>query len=717
MPTKKIFHCKNNILYKKLFIFFLLFTTLWMLPSPVMAGTPEIQFILTSNLSGRFTTSVTRQEIEDPMLIMAQSLVAEQRKNKADLYVDLGNAFYPGLLSRFSYGSVMMDFLEYFNCAATLVASQDLNIGIGNLEFLNREKRTLLLSANIIKNGNPAFTSYFIKEIKGKKIAFIGISAEKGSVNIAEKKLFNITLKEYGPALTTVLEQIENKGVDHIVLLSGASYPDNLNLMETYKNISLCISGGDATGQLYSLKSQRVDIAEGRSIITLTNPDGFYTLTLFPEKNLTVNKLEFNATAHQSSHDARYMEFIKRLTIWKEKYAVEAKSDISDIFSCDIHVDDTRVANLLRDRFKAEIVIMEKNSVTPGTISGKADCLNIFKLIDDEYPIFTYKITGMELINLYHQEKDMVYTGTDGNLVQGCLIEKKRKYLICSTQPVYDKLARNIDREIKYTNSWRTISDEIKADLKSGRVMGSDDYDYLDRRYRKLIDISLSNFYDYSQISRDEDIETPLGKPAETYEKWGIEDKIVFTIYNRYHKFEITPYIYFIRQDENYFQNLLRGTLFYTYNLSPHLKPYHKSQAETVVQEVDHLRPLLFRETLGVFIEAAHVSGKMGMGFEKQTTDPEKDLIGGLETILSAKYDLYKSISYTLDLDTFYSAFFSDHQFRGEISNALYYKLNSFMSFSIKYKWFGYYSFQDHQKYTDSQILFFLDLMASFKKY
>ncbi len=182
-------------------------------------------------------------------------------------------------------------------------------------------------------------------------------------------------------------------------------------------------------------------------------------------------------------------------------------------------------------------------------------------------------------------------------------------------------MAAQFGRDIKYKNTWESISDIIRADLSADRVFLRTDFNYLDRRYRVLTDVFLSNFYNQTSVSRGEDIDIPPGKPAETYRKWGMEDRIDLTVYNRYHKFVFTPYIYLIKQEDDYLQNLLRGTLLYAYNLESYVNPYHKTQVDTVVVKTDDLRPILIRDTLGALFETPHFSGKVGLGVEKQTQD------------------------------------------------------------------------------------------------
>ena len=705
-------------LLQKRIVFFAVMALLSAIPpvSGYADGGGAIRFLLSSNLNGRFTVQTENQETDDPMLIMAQSMITQQKTSPSDIYLDLGNAFYPGILSRFSSGSVTMDFLDYLNCAATLVSSRDLNIGVSNLEFIGKKKKTRLLSANIEKEEAPLFIPHFRQTIKGKRFLFIALSSDKGFFDISEKQLLSVTLKDYKAALQKSLEELKTENADYTILLSGRSYEENFSIMEEFKGISLCISGGDATGELYSAKAERVDIGEGRSLVTLVNSSGFYTLNLSAGDGLTVDTLKFHKAESQSVYDRNYRLFVNRLSIWKKRFAKEGENDVVKEEVADLEIDASRVASLLRHKFRAEVAVLEKNSITAGKLSGKVKYADIIRRVDNEFPIFTYRITGAELKKMTGQKDNLVYSGVDGGKVQQYPIMDKKEYRICSPQSVYDLMTRRLGRKIKYTNSWRTLLDEIKDDIKGAQIIGYGDYGYLDNRYRLMVDVSLSNFYDHSEVSKDDGLKTPPGKPGATYEKWGLEDKIDFTLYNQKHKFVLTPYVYFVRQDQDYSQNLLRGTFFYTYNLHPIMKPYHKSQVDTVVKVVDDMKPLLVRETFGALFETKHITGKVGVGFEKQVQDPEEDLFGGIETIVGAKYDFLKYMTYTFDLDTFYSNF-SEHQVRAEVTNALSFKLNSLMAFSTKYKWFYFNALDDNLKYKDGQMLLSLDLVTDFKKF
>ncbi|MEJ2659981.1 MAG: hypothetical protein P8Z73_04580, partial [Desulfobacteraceae bacterium] len=218
-----------------------------------------------------------------------------------------------------------------------------------------------------------------------------------------------------------------------------------------------------------------------------------------------------------------------------------------------------------------------------------------------------------------------------GLLIQGTPVEGARRYRVAATQPAMQKMQRILRKRVDYSNTWTPVSDLLMADLKSERIVLRSDFDYLDRRFRTTVDAYLSNFVENSGVRRGENVETPPGQPADGYTKWGLENKIDITVYNKYHRFVFTPYMLYSRQDDEYLNNILRGTLLYDYNLSETIKPYNKFRCDTVVEEVDGVRPVLLRETLGVSTVYKNVSGKLGIGFEKEVQDPSRPALYGLE--------------------------------------------------------------------------------------
>jgi len=279
----------------KTIIFFISFLITFqiLLPDRLDAET-KFTLLLTSNLQGNFSKEKENQDKDDSMLLLGQSILNEKSKAGYDIYLDLGNAFYSGTLSRYSYGSVMIDFFNYFDCQGTLISSKDIKMGLSNLEFLAKGKTTKMLSANIVRDKQPVFTPYIVIQHSGRNIGIIGVSSSEGLFDIADKKVLNISFGEYLESIKNMAEKLKKDGCDNLILLSGLSYKNNMELMQEIPDVNLIISGGDSTGSLFSIPSSRVDLQWGRSVVNLMQSDGYYNLELVLGKGIDILSLDFN---------------------------------------------------------------------------------------------------------------------------------------------------------------------------------------------------------------------------------------------------------------------------------------------------------------------------------------------------------------------------------------------------------------------------------------
>jgi len=88
--------------------------------SALGAAPSEVTVYLTANLGGRFPLDQNFDENE--LLHTAAYLRRAREQNQNVFHFDLGNAFFPGRLSRFSFGSLTADYLQMLRLDAGLVA-------------------------------------------------------------------------------------------------------------------------------------------------------------------------------------------------------------------------------------------------------------------------------------------------------------------------------------------------------------------------------------------------------------------------------------------------------------------------------------------------------------------------------------------------------------------------------------------------------------------
>lgn len=672
-----------------------------------------LTIIATSNLKGNF--SLDMDESTDPLLAVARGIIAERAAKPVDCYIDLGNAFSPGVLSKYSYGSVMLDYFEFLQCDAVLIGSRDIAVGLRNLELASRSRFTQLLSLNITVDNKPIFKPYWVHKKNDIAIGFVGITSSKGIFDVAEKSTLSISLAGYDEYLASTIAALKGMGCKYIIILSGLSADQNMLLMKEYPDINLIIAGGDAAGLYYDVYAPRVDLEDGRSVITLSKSNGHYTIRLGLKDNLVCEKISFSR-ADKKVSDSSYIDLVERINLWKERYAEAGSVTLSENFPA-TDVSSVTIAHLLRHYYNAEIAAVDVRDVFATKIEGAITSIDVQRIIQNDYTIFTYRLTGAQ-IQAISSAPTLVFSGLSAGKIQQVTVSPERTYRVVSTQSAYDTIAAIVG-EVSYTNTWTPLSSVITNDIQGNKNIAKDDFSYLDNRFRLTVDINLSNIYDNSVITTDDTASTPPGMPSQTYKKWGIEDSADITIYNQYHRLTITPYIYYMRQDELYLQNLLRGTLFYTFTFNPYINPYHKSQVDTVVvKKEDGLRPILFRETLGASFMYSYFSGRLGFGFEKQTQDPEKNLLYGAESIFQIQIPFWDYFTYTFNVDNFISVpegGDSTYQIRTDIRNAVSIKINTWLSLTIRHRWFYYNPLDTQIPYTYTQLLISLDVKAKFK--
>lgn len=692
----------------------------FLLSTPAMAET-HLSILVTSNLQGKFSLDIENQDATDPLLILGQNLVSAPNSD-VDLYLDMGNALYPGVLSKYSFGAIMADFLDYFSYAAVLVSSKDLQIGTKNLEFMQKSKKVRFLSANIVQAGKPLFTSWFAADVAGTRVAFLGISSQKVRFDVAEKDLYDYNLLDATEALAPQLKDIHAAGIKHIVLLSGQTLKDTAHLLETYPDIRMALCGGDYGDSFLAGKASRVDLVDGRTIVMTDDSVDYYRLNLVLDDVLKVQTFEPRHIQPIPTRNYSYQEFKNRLTLWKEKFREDEGRLVAKLSDMEYGVDDLSFGQLLRDRFNCELGVVEENTINQVSIKEAVRHADFLSMVNRDYNIFLLSLTGDEIKTVHSRGEGLVIAGMEvGNKdieIQGSLVVGTRRYHVAASQLAMQKIQRLLGRQIEHSNTWMTVTDLLMDDMKTERIILRKDFDYLDRRFRTTVDASLANFIDNSNVKKGENIETPSGQPSSSYNKWGLENTIDIILYNKYHRFVLTPYMLYSRQDDSYLNNILRGTFLYDYNFSDTFKPYNKFRYDTVVEEVNGLRPSFIRETMGISTVYKYFSGKLGFGFEQEVQDPSEAAMYGVELIIGARVPFLSHFVYAFDLDTFTGILDENGnpwQTRSEINNTISANINSYMSLSFRHKYFFFNEDMSGESYQNSQFITSLDFKSDWK--
>jgi hypothetical protein len=694
---------------KRLVIFVLLFLSA---AAERAVSAKEVTLFVTANLGGRFPLGDDIEQNE--LLRIAAYLRKEREKNPAAYHLDLGNAFFPGKLSRFSFGSLTADYLQMVRLDAGLVASGDLNIGADSLDYIRRARGIRLLSANVHRENSAFFEPYITFERGGTKLAVVGVTSNRSLLNYAEAKFLNLSVDPPDEALIKALAPLEQEKPELTVALTGVPIADAVAFLARYKQIDLVLCGGDTDGLLGNEQIRLIELPDGRRVIALPKQNPLMRIRLRWQNNRWY-MLERELIEVAGLEKANVPPtFARRLKTWQRGFAQADATATSEAEFSPFLLTPQYAAGALRENFGCDVAFLESDdidSAADGMVSNPGD---VRYAVLNEYDIFTFRMTGTLLRQFYEKNPKLVYSGIAGKAVTGYPIRDNVSYRLCATQRGYEYAMRQSDRRVPANNQWLGISDSV---LRVAREKIQDPDRVADSRFRLLTILNLSNVYETGTVVNPSRIDTPPGQARDSYFKWGLENDVNFMLYNRRHSLSLNPYVFYVRQNDQIIRNLLRGDLTYVYNTEWYVRPYQKNRLDTVVVPVNGQRPSFLRETLGAEFQWTVFTGRLGGGLEKEILDPVHDPNWGFEANIGVLWPAFRGIDYKLSFDLFSSRTYQNFwRHRMEISTSLIFTIAAPLTFTLSHRWYYFYLGSVGDFYNSSIFLISLDLRTTWKE-
>ncbi|HRP68097.1 MAG TPA: hypothetical protein PLY93_01005 [Turneriella sp.] len=680
------------------------------------AQAKEVTFYLTSNLAGRFPIGANEKDADSTIIRIAGALRAAKESYPNAYHFDLGNAFYPGRLSRFSFGSLTADYFQMVRLDAGIVAAADLNIGAESLEYIRRARGIRLVSANIFRDKTPLFEPYTVIKKGEVKAAIVGLTSARSLVAYEEAEALELRLALPKDVLTETIERVSTESPDIVVVLTSVSVSDAIQLLAKHRRIDIMICGGDAESALGQSPIRTIELPDGRRLIALP-----------PEASLTKVHLKQTRSGWQLTEQENVglldipksaeppPSFTRRLRLWQKWYTTDANG-VRDASFSPVTLTPKFAADAVREESNCDVSFIEASDIAVTDNSTLTDANQIRYNVENDYNIFVFGMTGEALRKFYTKYPGLVYSGFDKNKITGYPIREKVKYRVCATQRGYELAERENGESLGGKTQWFGISDAVVNFAKNNEertpAQTADSY------FRLMTTFNLSNIYESGKISNPGAIETPPGQPTDSYIKWGLENDVNFLFYNRRHAFSFNPYIFYMRQSNDIIRNLLRGEVTYTYNTEWYINPYQRNRIDTVVVKdpTTGLRPSLLRETAGGEFSYGIFTGRLGVGLEKQILDPVNVAFGGIEATLKIQWEFIRGVTYKLAFDSF-SATSTNGEWRNrlELNNAMIFTIASPLTFTVSHRYYYFYLGYIQNFYDASVFTFSFDLRSTWK--
>ncbi len=207
--------------------------------------------------------------------------VRYQMELKGDtvLLVDTGDAIQGDPVGYNTKGDAIIDLMNDCGYDLAIPGVREFHYGMDNFMKLASKANYDYISCNFVKNGETVFKPYVIKEVCGRKIAFVGVSTPKTLTQEPAEyfqdengnQIYGFMEDEKGEAVAQAVQQSIDKaraeGAEYVILMGHLG-----NELEAapwnYMSITLRTHGYDAyfDGYSHDLKSEDIIDSTGKTI-------------------------------------------------------------------------------------------------------------------------------------------------------------------------------------------------------------------------------------------------------------------------------------------------------------------------------------------------------------------------------------------------------------------------------------------------------------------
>ena len=213
-----------------------------------------------------------------------------ERDFSGTILLNAGDIAEGTMVSYISRGKVVTDAFKQIRFDAITLGNHDFAWGQDGLKYMMEGLDTPVLGANITKTADgkvmDGIEPYIIKEMKGVKVAVIGLDTPDIARFVDESRREGLEFKGSAETVEKFLPEVKNKGADLVIVLSHLGAAEDEKLAAEVKGIDVIVGGHSHTKMEHARKV-------GNTIIVQAGSQGKYLgeldLYLNPESKKIVN--------------------------------------------------------------------------------------------------------------------------------------------------------------------------------------------------------------------------------------------------------------------------------------------------------------------------------------------------------------------------------------------------------------------------------------------
>ncbi|EPR11851.1 bifunctional metallophosphatase/5'-nucleotidase [Ruminiclostridium papyrosolvens] len=413
------------------------------------------------------------------MPLMKHIIDGIKEKNKNTLVLDSGDLFHGTNEANINKGEGVVEVANLMGFDAMTPGNHDFNFGYDRLVQIIDELKFPILSANIYKDGKPAFQEYKIVEIGGKRIGLFGMTEQNALINTNSRDTEGVTLEDPVKIAKKMVTTLKDK-VDAIVLISHLGDDIDRKVVKQVDGIDLILCGHHHFLYEKAEKVNNTYLVEAGGYSTHVGLADMY----FKDGKLAKVVWSVKRTKDKEKADPavnKVAEKYHAIALEASKEVVGKTKEKLDGFRNNVRSKETTLANLLCDAMRetagAELTLMNGGGIRESIPAGNINLYSIGKSLPFVNSLVTIEVKGE---NIYTAVERGIRLYPDGGSNGGFLQVSGIKYTFDASKPAGKRLVsitlngKPLDREKYYkvaTNDYLYNGGDGYDELKEGKLL------------------------------------------------------------------------------------------------------------------------------------------------------------------------------------------------------------------------------------------------------
>ncbi|GIQ71273.1 bifunctional metallophosphatase/5'-nucleotidase [Xylanibacillus composti] len=428
-----------------------------------------------NNVNGEYVT-LGETYLEMGLALMKGLIDEERERNPNTLLLDSGDAFHGTPEAAVGQGAGLVEAMNLMGYDAMVPGNHEYNWDWNRAKEIEEEINFPMISANIFKDGEPAYQGHLVFEVDGLKIGVFGLTTKQFLQNMQVYDTTGITYEDPVKHAKEQIALLQEQNVDAIIFLShlGDDMDKELVLEHGVEGIDFILSGH---GHALYEKVEKINdtfIAEAGSYTTHLGVADMYF------RNGKVDKVVWSIrqSADTSKEDPEIRAIAERyhaLALEEGKRIVGTSPEVLDGLRWNVRTKETNFANLITDAMRevgeADITLFNGGGIRESIDQGEIDLYSISSALPFVNTLVTVELKGEVLYEaIEHGLKTWPYGASNGGFPQVSGIS----YKIDGSKPAGKRLV-SITKDGQPLDRERTYKVAITDYLLSG----GDGYDML----------------------------------------------------------------------------------------------------------------------------------------------------------------------------------------------------------------------------------------------